>query len=78
MLHNSFYLLPELYQLIVLHLHQDRPSLPQDRLALLVKEYRQPKNILRSQDPGSFMGPTAPQPPGDGQSQEALPRSAIA
>ena len=50
MLHNSFYLLPELYQLIVLHVHQDRPSLPQDRLALLVKEYRQPKNILRSQE----------------------------
>ena len=90
MLHNSFYLPPELYRPIVLYLHQDRLSLlavslasrtlnaegqralyrtidishdaqtthtlflktilSQDRLALLVEEYRQPKNILRSRE----------------------------
>ena len=90
MLHNSLYLPPELYRPIIIHLHQDRPSLlavslasrilnaegqralyrtidishdaqtthtlfletilSQDRLALLVEEYRQPKNILQSRE----------------------------
>ena len=90
MLHNSLYIPPELYRPIVLHLHQDRPSLlavslasrvlnaegqrvlygtidishdaqtthtlflttilSQVRLASLVEEYHQPKNIIRCRE----------------------------